>query len=174
MAETANTVAKCSIPAQSLLDPHAVETAWFRDSWRAPLAHPDISVTDIFFAVFGHRPGWMKFIMVVRNGIASLAGLETPTRSEIMTPAKRTSYHAGEKIGAWPLFALTENELIAGRDNSHLDFRLSVLKENDCVYISTICNVHNRFGKVYLTCVEPFHRWGIRMLIAGAVQSGRL
>ena len=34
----------------------------------------------------------------------------------------------GDKIGPWPVFFVGENEIIAGRDNKHMDFRLSVLK----------------------------------------------
>jgi len=72
-------------------------------------------------------------------------------------------YVVGEKIGVWPIFALSENEVIVGRDNKHTDFRLSVLKVLDSdgtsVVVSTICSVHNLFGKLYLFFVVPFHRY---------------
>jgi hypothetical protein len=51
-------------------------------------------------------------------------------------------YVVGEKIGVWPIFSLSENEVIAGRNNKHMDFRLSVMKVPDGdrprVVVSTI------------------------------------
>jgi hypothetical protein len=84
----------------------------------------------------------------------------------------------GDKIGVWPIFALTETELVAGRDNKHLDFRVSVLKETDggtaSVVVSTLCTVHNAFGKLYLFVIIPFHKWGVRRLMRRAIMAGRL
>ena len=167
-------VTACEIPSSSVLDPRAIETAWFWDAWRTQINQPEEQVTDIFFAVFGHHPLWMKRVIIARNGVASLFGLETPANSEIMNPEIRSLYRVGDKIGPWPIYALTDTELIAGRDNKHLDFRLSVLKTGGCVVFSTVCTVHNTFGKIYLLCIAPFHTWGIRKLISDAVASHRL
>ena len=88
------------------------------------------------------------------------------------------NYKVGDTIGPWPIFALSATELIAGRDNSHLDFRLSVLRAQEeykpVVIVSTICNVHNLYGKIYLFFIIPFHKWGVQKLIARAVEAGRL
>jgi hypothetical protein len=77
------------------------------------------------------------------------------------------------------VFALTDRELIAGRDDRHLDFRVSILKEpfgdaGAVVTVSTICVTHNWFGKAYLFVVLPFHRVGLKWLIARAGRLGRL
>jgi hypothetical protein len=128
----------------------------------------------------------MKAPMIVRNRIASWCGLEAPTATEIISPEMRTSYVVGDKIGGWPIFALTDTELVAGRDNRHLDFRLSILKEfnadafagatreSTSMVISTVCTVHNMFGKLYLVVIIPFHQWGVQKLIARAIAAGRL
>lgn len=167
-------VTACDIPFVSALDRRAVETAWFKDSWRTPLRDPHARVTDIFFAVFGAQPVWMKRIIIARNKAVSLFGLDTASDADVMTPVRRDSYRVGETIGPWPIFALTDDELIAGRDNSHLDFRVSVLKTGGDAVFSTICNVHNTFGKAYLAGVIPFHTWGVRKLISDAVAAGRV
>ncbi|MBN8943206.1 MAG: DUF2867 domain-containing protein [Rhizobiales bacterium] len=171
-------VVECEIPALSALDRRQVEVAYFWDSYRAPLRHGDTSVTDIFLAVFAHHPIWMKVILMARNRVASLFGLDAPAASEILNPAVGRDYRVGDTIGVWPIFALSETELVAGRDNKHLDFRLSVLKSNDdttaSVTVSTICVVHNRAGKIYLFFIVPFHKWGVRWLISRAIRTGRL
>src|SRR5262245_29401274 len=82
------------------------ERADFREAYRAPLSRSDLDVIDIFFGIFGHRPGWMNLMLIARNKVAALAGLEVPTTLEIMNMDKRDRYFAGEKIGPWPIFFL--------------------------------------------------------------------
>ncbi len=172
------TVVQCDIPSLSVLDRRLIETAHFRDSYRAPLSRTPAGVVDIFLGIFAHHPMWMKILLMVRNRIASFCGLDAPTASEIIHPAIKSSYDVGDKIGVWPIFSLTETELVAGRDNKHLDFRVSVLRVTDgetaSVIVSTLCVVHNTFGKVYLFFIVPFHKWGVQQLISNAIIAGRL
>jgi hypothetical protein len=42
------------------------------------------------------------------------------------------------------------------------------------VIVSTVCTVHNLFGKLYLFFGVPFHRLGVRKLMANARAAGRL
>jgi hypothetical protein len=171
-------IEECDVPRLSVLDRRLVEAAFFRDSYRTPLIRTQASVVEIFFAVFGHHRLWMKTILMVRNRLASLCGLDVATDSEIMKPEVKRSYNVGDKVGPWPVFSLTQSELVAGRDNTHLDFRLSVLKEENgeamSAVISTVCTTHNAFGKLYLLFIIPFHKWGVRRLISRAAAAGRL
>jgi Protein of unknown function (DUF2867) len=171
-------IEECDVPSLSVLDRRLIEAAFFRDSYRAPLAHAQASVVDIFFGVFGHHPLWMKSILIARNRVASFCGLDAASVSEIMKPEVKRSYNVGDKIGPWPIFSLTQSELVAGRDNKHLDFRLSVLKEGNgeavSAVISTVCTTHNAFGRIYLFFIIPFHKWGVRRLLSRAVAAGRL
>lgn len=171
-------VIACDVPSGSVLDRDVVARSYFRDSYRTMLRDPDLGVIELFFAVFGHKPLWIKWMLVARNAVAGFAGLQVPTVDEIMNPQVRSSYRAGEKIGPWPIYFIGDNELVAGRDNKHLDFRLSVLKVVDGsathVVVSTVCTVHNLFGKIYLMFVIPLHRRGVQLLMSRAVAAGRL
>ena len=171
-------VEECEFPTQSVLHPGFVERAYFHDSYRTSLAQKNHSATDIFLGIFAHRSIWMKMVMVVRNRLASAFGIEAPSVAEIINPEIKSNYSVGEKIGAWPIFSLSASELVAGRDNSHLDFRLSILRvangDSESVVVSTVCRVHNTFGKVYLFFVVPFHRWGVRRLLKSAGAAGQL
>lgn len=171
-------IVECDIPAGSALDRAMVEACDFRDSYRVPLKHPQRHMAQIFFAVFGHTPLWMKAMLVLRNALARLAGLEVPEVAEIMRPEMRSSYRIGDKIGPWPVFFVSDDEIVAGRDNKHMDFRLSVLKATDAgaahIVVSTVCSVHNLFGRIYLSMIVPFHRVGVRRLLARALAAGRL
>lgn len=165
------------VPAESALNRHNVETAWFSDSYVAELKNPSLGVADLFEAVLGHHPWWVRTLLAIRNRAAGWAGLEVPPEAAIRRFERKSEYAVGDLIGPWPIFALTDNELIAGRDNSHLDFRLSVLKLDlpaPSVAFSTICNVHNRSGKIYLFFIVQFHLWAMRQLMQRAIAAGRL
>ncbi len=165
-------------PIATVIDVHFLARAHYKDSYFVAVEDESAGPIALFHAVFGHRPTWMKLILVARNGLATLAGLEAAKASEIMRPQVQEHYEVGGKIGAWPIYALTADELVAGRDNNHLDFRLSVLREGGVgsagLVISTACAVNNRFGSVYLWLILPFHRIGVRWLMASAVSAKRL
>jgi len=171
-------VIECDVPPTSALSRDLIDHSSFHDSYRAPLARPDLGIVDIFFALFGHTPLSMIVLLIVRNAAARVFGLEAPTVGEIMKPTVRREYCVGEKIGPWPIFFIADNEIVAGRNNKHMDFRLSVLKAMDgdamSVVVSTICTVHNVFGKIYLFLIVPSHRHGVRSLISNAVVAKRL
>ena len=171
-------VVECDVPSGSMLSSELIEHAYFRDSYRAPLTRRELGIVDVFFAIFAHRPLWMKLLLIARNKVASLAGLDAPTASEILHVEIKDRYVVGEKISAWPIFSLSEDEVVTGRNNKHMDFRLSVLKLPDgdrpSVVVSIICTVHNLTGKLYLFFVVPFHRYGVRKLMANAVAARRL
>ena len=139
-------VTECEVPPGSVLNREPMQHAYFRDSYRMPLTRSELAIVDIFFAIFAHHPLWMKLLLIVRNKVASLAGLDAPAASEILHAEIKDRYAVGEKIGVWPIFWLSETEIVAGRNNKHLDFRLSVLKVPDgdttSVVVSTICSVH--------------------------------
>jgi hypothetical protein len=174
----AMSIVACEIPPMSDLNRNAVGSVTFHDCYRAPLARLELGMVDIFFAVFGHHPLWIKLLLIVRNLVARRAGLETPTVTEIMSPEVRECYRVGDKIGPWPIFSIGETEIIAGRNNRHMDFRLSVLKQIDgergSVFVSTVCMVHNIYGKIYLWFIIPFHRNGVRLLMSNAIAAKRL
>ncbi len=171
-------VVECDVPPESALGKDLMERADFRDAYRAPLRNPNLTVVEIFFGIFAHRPAWMNLMLMARNKVAALAGLETPTTAEVMTTEMRDRYCVGEKIGPWPIFFLGPDELIAGRDNKHMDFRLSIMKVSDgnkpSVIVSTVCTVHNVLGRFYLSSIIPFHKFGIRKLMANALAARRL
>ena len=168
----------CDFPPSSSLDPAFLNAADYRDSYQAMLSLDRPSPVDLFFAVFGHEPLWMKGILIARNIAVAPFGLKRPTTDQVLTVERKAHYALGDTIGRWPIFALNETELIAGRDNGHMDFRLSLLKVpmpgGDCVVVSTVCKTHNRFGRFYLACVVPFHKLGVMWLINNAHSTGRL
>jgi Protein of unknown function (DUF2867) len=172
------TVVEGPIPSVSLLYGPSSQAAYFMDSYSARLTNGEVGPAGLFHHLFSHHPWWAKAILVARNTVARWFGLAVPTAQDILATKVRDHYAVGDTIGPWPIFALTDTELIAGRNNPHLDFRLSVLKHSvegvPRVSVTTICLVNHWSGRLYLFFVVPFHRWGVRKLIANAVAAGRL
>ena len=153
-------VIECDVPSSSMLDRDLIGRCYFQDSYRKRLSRTDLGMADIFFAVFGHKPLWIKWMLVARNAVAGLTGLEVPTVAEIMNPEFKCAYRVGEKIGPWPIFFIGENEIVTGRDNKHIDFRLSVLKSaaDDAtdIVVSTISQCITCSGKSICSSSFPF------------------
>lgn len=57
----------------------------------------------------------------------------------------------------FPLTYDTENELNMGFDDSHLNFRITVMQDQGRVYMATWVHRNNWLGRVYLAAVMPFH-----------------
>lgn len=90
-------------------------------------------------------PGWAELLVRLRNVVVLPFGLS------------KDGPEAADKVGFFPIERDTENELIAGFNDRHLNFRVSVMRENGEVYLATWVHRHNLLGRVYLATIMPFH-----------------
>ena len=152
--------------------------AYYHDSYEAPLARPNLKMHEIYIALLGHLPWWARVLLIVRNAIVSLFGLHVESIAGVWKPKLKDRYVPGDKIVRFRLYEQDDREIVAGRDDKHLDFRVSVLRTHENgiekVILSTIIFTHNVFGRFYLFFVLPFHRLGLRRLMAQAVTQGRI
>jgi hypothetical protein len=152
--------------------------AYYSESYEVPLGRSDLKMHEIYLAILGHLPWWARALIVVRNHLVSLFGLHAEPSANAWKPAIKDSYTPGEKILRFNLYSLDDHEIVTGRDDKHLDFRVSVMQVTEKgatkVVVSTLIFVHNLFGKVYLLFVLPLHKRGMRRLLAQAVAHGRI
>lgn len=87
-------------------------------------------------------PGWAQTLLALRNTLVRPFGL-------------KTGKAADEPI--FPTCLETEDELIFGTDDKHLNFRIGVMKAEGRIYFSTWVHPHNLWGRAYLQVVMPFH-----------------
>jgi len=90
-------------------------------------------------------PGWARVLLLVRRVLTAPFGLSNDG------PA------ASDKLGPFPVEVETDRELIAGFDDRHLDFRVSVVSLAGRVYLATWVHPHNLGGRLYLRAILPFH-----------------
>ncbi len=168
----------CPFPEESALNTSFAVSADHVDAFTAPLSDPGRSLPEIFHGIFAHRPYWLRAIFATRNMAAKACGLATTPLAETLRPSVTLQPKVGGTLGGWNVYTLDADELVVGRDNPHMDFRVSISKAGQgpsrSVIVATVCKTKNSFGKLYLAAILPFHERGLRLLIDNAVTAGRL
>lgn len=145
----------------------------FLDSQSAPLPHPAPDAAGLTIAIFFNMPVWMRMLLGLRNLLMAPFGLKTGTARDIAPPT-REEINACSYSGIFAVRSATADEVILGTDDRHLDFRVSILKDEaaDRVSLSTWVRPHNFFGRAYLAVVYPFHRLIVARCLANAGKLG--
>ena len=77
----------------------------------------------------------------------------------------RISLSSGGEL--FPLGAAADSLYLISRGQISLTLPMKVRdRDGPSVIASTLCMVHNRFGRYYLSCITPFHKFGLRKLMA--------
>lgn len=90
-------------------------------------------------------PGWAQFLLSIRKVVTAPFGLSNDG------PV------ASDKVGVFPVETETNTEIVAGFNDKHLNFRVSVISEGGRVYLGTWVRTHNIGGQIYLAAIMPFH-----------------
>lgn len=124
-----------------------------------------IGIEDIVHGFAKPLPGWIDCLMSVRDKIVCLFGLKTSEKERRENLPNNYRFVEGEKMGFFNFYSRTENEVILGEDDKHLNFRVSLLLETfiaePCikrVIITTTVTYNNWIGPVYFFFVRPFHK----------------
>jgi hypothetical protein len=98
-------------------------------------------------------PKWVNGLMMLRRWIVKPFGLKAEKKAK---PGK-----------IFPVIAQTENEIVMGIDDRHLNFRVSVLldSEKSYIYSTTLVHYNNGWGKAYFLLIRPFHKIIVRSLM---------
>lgn len=152
-----NRVTSVQPPADSLLLPY-YQQANLVDSFNLKLAPGDThDITQLAQAVIGHPAPWFKALLALRDKSVALLGIKTSSQLRA-----ESGEIAGEKIDFFSVLRVSEHEIILGEDDSHLDFRLSILRRkgavSDELIATTVVHCHNLLGRSYLRVIKPFHK----------------
>lgn len=150
----------------------------FSDAYEVPLTQPDLRVEEAYWAVFGAEPEWVRWLMSLRGHIAVRLGLMHPFSASAQSPDEVPAFQSGVRVGPFTVQSITEQELIVGDDDHHLNFRISALKSERAgqmfLTISTVVEIHNKLGRLYMFVVKPFHRFIAPFMVRSAMKGGRL
>jgi hypothetical protein len=137
----------------------------YHDAYRLRLDPNVIPDVDTFARAFTREPPpWIKSLLLVRDVAVGWLGLkrtDTLSAEKLALEADRP-IAVGDLLGIFRVFARTEQEILAGADDRHLDFRVSLLVDHDAIgtfgVVSTVVRFHNAIGRAYFTPVRPLHR----------------
>ncbi|MFP3834024.1 DUF2867 domain-containing protein [Chryseobacterium sp. SIMBA_028] len=159
-------IKKIELPAKSVLSKGKGNFDYI-DSFEGELEDTghSIDIAEVGKAFFTSGPKWGKKMFAFRNKVVSLFGLKTGMEADSAKVSESFTYEVGERIGLFKIFNKTNNEIILGEDDKHLDFRISLLFDKnkdqrnvDLLTISTTVKYHNWLGMLYFLPVRPFHK----------------
>jgi Protein of unknown function (DUF2867) len=161
-------VTETDLPTASALQSWRAGSDFF-DAYRAPLADPTLTPAEIFIRVTRAMPAWVSTLMAIRNAIVRRFGLKAVGRRAGGNQPAAADCRIGQRLGIFDVFGESENELVLGIDDRHLDFRVSVLKpagdQPRSYVISTVVKVHNRLGRAYMAPVGRIHPLVVKSLM---------
>lgn len=148
-------VAATELPAQSRLHDR-VGSADFLDCYSVASDLPPRRAAEIVTTF----PGWARFLLKIRRVLTTPFGLSNDGPP------------AADRVGIFPVETESGDELIAGFDDRHLDFRVSVLSRGGRVFLATWVHPHNLGGRLYLAAIMPFHILIVRNALARVAARG--
>jgi hypothetical protein len=124
--------------------------------------------------VFDHQAGWVQTLLRLRDAIVRGFGLKTSRDlRRLAKPGAR------DRISIFKVFATDPHEVVLGEDDTHLDFRVSVLVRPDGrrpagreLVVTTVVHCHNRLGRLYIAAIRPFHKLVVRSGLRRAAARG--
>lgn len=124
----------------------------------SPLNDP-LNAQEALDRMFGANPPfWIVALNGVRNRIVGLFGVK---------PGKITVDAA--QSDAFPIVESTEEVVVLGFDEWHLDFRVVIQVEEQgtgqAVTLTTLVHRKTWFGRGYIFLVTPFHRLVVKRLL---------
>ncbi len=161
------TIIKTTLPEYSMLSGNNKKYDYV-DSYQGTLVDKEnkLRSIDISQAFLSSSPEWVGKLFRIRNRIVGLFGLKTS--GDIIDRQKTSDKfkcELGEQIGLFKVFGKTDDEVVLGEDDKHLNFRVSLFldkpKDNRIekrLTISTTVVFNNWFGRLYFLPVRPFHK----------------
>jgi hypothetical protein len=171
------TITKVQFPKDSILNNSLIKYDYV-DSFQGVIDRVGkINSTDLGKAFFTSSPEWVGKLFDFRNKIVSVFGLKTSGKtSDRQQQLDRFKCEPGEQLGLFKVFSKTDNEVVLGEDDKHLNFRVSLFlspqKEGDekqKIIISTTVEINNWFGRLYFMFVRPFHKLIVPSMLRGIV-----
>jgi hypothetical protein len=172
-------IIKTTLPNNSILNTSHKEYDYV-DSFQGVLNDIEnkISSVDIGKAFFSSGPKWVGKLFNLRNKIVSVFGLKTSGNvADRQQQLDNFKCEPGEQLGLFKVFNRTDNEVIMGEDDKHLNFRVSLFldksktdKSKKDLIISTTVEFNNWFGRLYFLPVRPFHKFIVPTMLKGIIK----
>lgn len=164
-------VKRKTIPVHSLLRSKE-HTFSYIDSFQGEVlcGKNDIDIAEVGQLFLSSGPEWANSLIKVRDKIVGVFGLKTSAEMrQGQDNEEPMKFVPGERLGMFKLFEKSDNELILGENDKHLDFRVSLIvtaeapdERKSILSMTTAVVYKNRLGRFYFFPVQFFHRLIVR------------
>ena len=145
-----------AVPAEALAQ-FAFAPVHYADAFRIALSENRPSeMTALAHDLFGRRdafPAYVSWLLSLRNILIRPFNIKSTMDVE-------KARDGG--VAFFELLQETDNEVVLGEDDGHLDLRLSLLKthegERSYLTVTTFVRIHNLVGRCYFAMIKPFHK----------------
>lgn len=146
-------------PVPATLPHPALPNADWADCYELLVAGNGLTATLAARRTMGDFPGWVRVLMWLRNAIVRPFGLKGSGPSSTR-----------EMIGIFPVLSRSDEQMVLGFDDTHLDFRIVVDVRpagdtQQAVNVTTLVHRKILLGKIYLAVITPFHRLIVRTML---------
>lgn len=124
------------------------------------------TIEEITNLVFNTSPRWINSLFVLRNKIAGLFGIKTEIPDDF-----NEKFKIGGYVKFFKIFSISDDEVILGADDSHLNFRALVKNDksdSNNIKVITLVEYNNLKGKIYMGIIKPFHRLIVKRMVKNA------
>ena len=106
-----------------------LQGADYFDSYEIALEHAGRSALEIYLGVISKTPAWVNFLMAARNRVVRFVGLKNLGHlGDLQRTKAARDYRIGDRVGIFTLLSNTDNEIIMGDSDKHLDVKVSICK----------------------------------------------
>ncbi|PCE64232.1 DUF2867 domain-containing protein [Sediminicola luteus] len=116
--------------------------------------------------ILGQFPRGIRWLFDLRNRLVSVFGLKTDIPKDY-----HVRYEKGGYIGFFQIYDIQPDQLVMGADDKHLNFRALLYRTQDSEFnikMTTLVQYNNRFGKIYMSLIAPFHVLVVKKMVAQA------
>ncbi len=173
------TIIKSALPVKSILKTDENQFDYV-DSFQGNFVdkNGNIGSTEIGKYFFESGPKWVDKLLTLRNILVRPFGLKTSRNvADKQKVLDNFKGEKGEQIGLFKVFDKTDDEIILGEDDKHLNFRVSLFidKQNESrnekkLILSTTVKFNNWFGRLYFLPVRPFHKLIVPLMLKGIIK----
>jgi hypothetical protein len=162
---------KIAIPEDSLIH-STLKEIHYADCYTIDFkSERPITGEEVARSFFKSIPGWVLFLLDLRNWVVKWFGLKGGSAREVLARLDNDPIEPGKPFAIFRVIEKNANEILMGEEDKHLDFRVSIgLKSGvDKIHtaiIATVVQFNNFSGRLYFLPVKPFHKMIVgRMMV---------
>jgi hypothetical protein len=144
--------------------PHPIlPSADWADRFTLGLPVDNLTAREAARLALEHPPGWVRRLMVLRNALVAPFGLKG---------AAEQVTSSDTEIGGFPVVSASDDRVVLGFDDRHLDFRIVIDIRQDrpngqTLSVMTLVHRNNLLGRLYLAAIMPFHKLIVSTMLSG-------